>query len=64
MPLDEAVIGEVEANRCLEALPPLAESQGEAGLPTHVKARCSIQALDVAGRNQVEVWLAPNDQAS
>ena len=60
MSLDEVVIGEVKANRSRKVLALFAECQSEASQSAHVKACRSIQTLDVAGRDQIEIRTTGN----
>ena len=55
MPLHEIVVGEVKGDRCLEILKLLAECIGEARQTAYVKARCTVQAFDMASRGQSQI---------
>ena len=60
--LYEVVIGEVQTNRSNEVLMLLAEGQRKAGETAHVQPGRCIQPFNVAGRNQVFVWIARIDE--
>jgi hypothetical protein len=51
----------VKRNRSFKILAFLAESQREASQAAHMKSGCSVQPLDVAGRNQVRIGPTGND---
>lgn len=61
MTAHEVVIGEVQPYSGLKALPLLAKGQREASQTTHVRPRCGVQPLNVAGRNQGRIWIAGYD---
>ena len=55
MPFDEVVIGEVQAHSSFKILKLLTEAQRQVSEAAHVKASSSIQALNIAGRDQVNI---------